>query len=109
MNRKATLYYHDIGDCLTREQKLARVKESGSAAVMLCAGAFTVLQPNRHSDRITLRDEGCDARNKKIKCRVDGSTESVHTRSNNTRQACLLDASPAAAQIGGLLFFREAT
>lgn len=32
MNDKATNHYHDIGDYLTREQKLARIREFGSAA-----------------------------------------------------------------------------
>ena len=32
MNDQATIYYHDIGDYLTREQKLARVKAFGSVA-----------------------------------------------------------------------------
>jgi len=30
MNDNATIYYHDIGDYLTREQKLACIKEFGS-------------------------------------------------------------------------------
>ena len=29
---KATIYYHDIGDYLTREQKLATIREFGSIA-----------------------------------------------------------------------------
>ncbi len=58
MNDQATIYYHDIGDYLTREQKLARIKAFGSVGAMLKAGAFTVLQPNKHGDWINHRDEG---------------------------------------------------
>jgi predicted helicase len=55
---RATIYYRDIGDYLTREQKLARVRECGSAGAMLKTGAFAVLKPNRHGDWIFYRDEG---------------------------------------------------
>jgi len=58
MNANATIYYHDIGDYLTREQKLARIREFGSVGAMLKAGAFTILQPNKHGDWINHRDEG---------------------------------------------------
>jgi len=58
MSDDATIYYHDIGDYLSREQKLARIKEYGSVGAMLKAGAFTVLQPNKHGDWINHRDEG---------------------------------------------------
>ena len=58
MNDNATIYYHDIGDYLTREQKLARIKEFGSVGAMLKSGAFAILQPNKHGDWINHRDEG---------------------------------------------------
>ncbi len=56
MNEKATIYYYDIGDYLTREQKLARIREFGSIANM--HDQLVVLKPNKHGDWISHRDEG---------------------------------------------------
>lgn len=56
MNNNASIYYYDIGDYLTREQKLARIKEFGSIATM--RDQFTILHPNKHGDWISHRDEG---------------------------------------------------
>jgi predicted helicase len=87
MNDNATIYYHDIGDYLTREQKLARIKEFGSVGAMLKAGAFTILQPNKHGDWISHRDEGFeelipfDAEKK-----YDSSAQSVFLTCSNGSQ-----------------------
>jgi predicted helicase len=53
---KATIYYYDIGDYLSREQKLDVIRTFGSIAAM--RDKFTILQPNKHGDLISHRDEG---------------------------------------------------
>lgn len=50
---KAKIYYHDIGDYLTREEKLQKIKEFGSFANM----PLTELTPNEHGDWISLRND----------------------------------------------------
>lgn len=51
----ATILYHDIGDYLSREQKLETVKSLGS--IMAMRDKLRVLQPNKHGDWISHRDE----------------------------------------------------
>lgn len=53
---KATIYYHDIGDYLTREQKLSMVKKFNSIQGKTLD--WTVLSPNEHGDWISMRNEG---------------------------------------------------
>jgi predicted helicase len=55
-NDLATIYYYDIGDYLSREEKLAKIKAFRSIANM--ADQFQILQPNQHGDWISHRDEG---------------------------------------------------
>jgi predicted helicase len=50
---KAKIYYHDIGDYLTREQKLDIVKKFRSINNM----EFTLLVPNEHGDWLNLRND----------------------------------------------------
>lgn len=52
---KATIYYHDIGDYLTREDKLRIVKSFGSIANP--AMNWRVLEPNEYGDWINHRSE----------------------------------------------------
>lgn len=49
----ATIYYADIGDYLTREQKLEKVRNVGSANKV----SFTAIEPNKHGDWISLRND----------------------------------------------------
>ncbi len=51
----ATIYYHDIGDYLSREEKLGLVKKFGSIESM--EDQWQVLQPNEHGDWLNLRDD----------------------------------------------------
>lgn len=53
---KATIYYHDIGDYLTREQKLSMVKKFKSIQGKTLD--WTALSPNEHGDWISMRNEG---------------------------------------------------
>lgn len=54
-NQKAKIYYHDIGDYLSREDKLRIIKTFGSIANP--AMDWKVLEPNEHSDWINHRNE----------------------------------------------------
>lgn len=49
---KATIYYHDIGDYLTREQKLKMVRDFHS----IVSVNWSVIQPNEKNDWINMRD-----------------------------------------------------
>jgi predicted helicase len=55
-DNKATIYYHDIGDYLSREQKLEMVKNFKSISSRKLD--WTVLHPNSHGDWTNLRNEG---------------------------------------------------
>jgi len=50
------IFYHDIGDYLTREQKLAKVAAFKSVAGMCEARKWSVIVPDEHNDWITQRD-----------------------------------------------------
>jgi predicted helicase len=52
---KAIIYYRDIGDYLSREEKLAIIKKMGSVANP--AMDWQILQPNEHNDWINLRND----------------------------------------------------
>ena len=52
---KAKIYYHDIGDYLSREDKLRIIKDFGSVANS--AMGWNVLEPNEHGDWINRRNE----------------------------------------------------
>lgn len=54
-NQKAKIYYHDIGDYLSREDKLRIIKSFGSIANP--AVGWKVLEPNEHGDWINHRNE----------------------------------------------------
>lgn len=53
-NQKATIHYHDIGDYLSREDKLSIVKKSHSVANL----KWQTLSPNEHGDWISHRNAG---------------------------------------------------
>ena len=55
LGEKATIYYHDIGDYLSREEKLRIVKNFGSIANP--AMDWKILEPNEHGDWINHRNE----------------------------------------------------
>ncbi|CAN5299702.1 hypothetical protein BH20ACI2_BH20ACI2_28820 [soil metagenome] len=52
---KATIYYHDIGDYLKRDEKLAIIKKFGS--VTNESIEWTTLAPNEHGDWISQRND----------------------------------------------------
>jgi predicted helicase len=49
----AKIHYHDIGDYLSREEKLTLIQKFGSTAGL----PFTEIQPNEHGDWISQRDD----------------------------------------------------
>lgn len=51
--KKATIHYHDIGDYLSREQKLEIVQKFGSTSAV----PWQTIEPNEHGDWISMRDE----------------------------------------------------
>lgn len=54
---KATIYYHDIGDYLSREQKLQIIDEFSSIENI----PFEIINPNEHGDWINKRNESFDS------------------------------------------------
>jgi predicted helicase len=52
---KATIYYHDIGDYLSQNEKLKIVKEFGSVSNEKMS--WQILNPNEHGDWISQRNE----------------------------------------------------
>ena len=50
---KAKIHYHDIGDYLSREDKLRIIKQFGSVERI----PWTILEPNEHGDWINHRNE----------------------------------------------------
>ncbi len=56
--KKATIHYHDIGDYLNREEKLALVKKFGS--IGSAEMPLKILTPNEHGDWINQRNDVFD-------------------------------------------------
>jgi len=61
-NSKATehgrIYFHDIGDYLSREDKLEKITAYGSVAGIADANQWTTIQPDTHGDWLSQRDDG---------------------------------------------------
>ncbi|RKI63103.1 DEAD/DEAH box helicase [Corallococcus sp. AB049A] len=55
---RGAIYFRDIGDYLTREQKLATVATFGSVAGITAANGWTRITPDAHGDWLKQRDEG---------------------------------------------------
>lgn len=53
----AHIRFHDVGDFLTREQKLAKVTSFGSMSGIAAARAWTVISPDEHGDWLAQRDK----------------------------------------------------
>jgi predicted helicase len=56
---KATIYYRDIGDYLSREEKLVMVKRYGSLASLDMQ--WQALQPNEHGDWVAQRNDAFES------------------------------------------------
>jgi len=57
-NAKATIHYHDIGDYLTREEKLKII--SNTKTFLNPDLELTILKPNEHGDWLSLRNNNFD-------------------------------------------------
>lgn len=55
------IHYHDIGDYLSRDDKLRIVREFGSTGGMEEAGSWSRIEPDEHGDWINQRDTSFDA------------------------------------------------
>lgn len=51
------IYFHDIGDYLTREQKLEKISELVSIKGISESNAWTVITPDQHNDWLNQRDD----------------------------------------------------
>lgn len=56
-NEKAEIFYHDIGDYLSREEKLKRIKDLKSISSLEMQMSLKKLNPNEHGDWLNLRSE----------------------------------------------------
>jgi predicted helicase len=54
------IYYHDVGDFLTREQKLHKVTAMGSIRAMQKRGELSAISPDTHGDWLRKRDSDFD-------------------------------------------------
>jgi predicted helicase len=52
------IYFHDIGDYLSREEKLAKIEELASLAGITQAQAWQTITPDEHGDWLRQRDDG---------------------------------------------------
>jgi predicted helicase len=55
--RQGRIFFRDVGDYLTREQKLAAVKEFGGVEGITKANGWTPITPDAHGDWLKQRDE----------------------------------------------------
>jgi predicted helicase len=55
------IYFHDIGDYLTREEKLAKVASLGSISGITQAGGWQSISPDAHGDWLNQRDDSFSA------------------------------------------------
>lgn len=55
--RPAQILFHDVGDYLSREEKLEKIAAFGSVAGVTAANAWRTITPNVHGDWLKQRDE----------------------------------------------------
>ena len=99
---KCKLHYYDIGDYLTREEKLTKIKEFGSLAQI----PWKKIAPDEHNDWINLRNPKFTTylpmghkENKGISAASIPSIFSLYSRGINTaRDEWVYDFSPDAVQ-----------
>ncbi|PKR56722.1 DEAD/DEAH box helicase [Thalassospira lohafexi] len=54
------IWFHDIGDYLTRDEKLAKIQNFGSISALKSANAFEEILPDDHNDWLNQRDGSFD-------------------------------------------------
>lgn len=57
---KGAIYFHDIGDYLTREEKLSIIERFRNLSGIERAGGWETITPNEHGDWLSQRDERFD-------------------------------------------------
>ena len=57
---RGRIFFHDIGDDLSREEKLAKIREFGGVGGMSAAGKWTAITPDEHHDWLDQRDRTFD-------------------------------------------------
>ena len=57
---RGAIHFHDIGDYLTREEKLDRIARAGSVHNMNAANTWLVITPDEHGDWLKQRDSRFD-------------------------------------------------
>ncbi len=60
-SERGAIRFHDIGDYLSREDKLARVARFGSLAGITAANGWQTITPDEHGDWLNQRDGSFDA------------------------------------------------
>jgi predicted helicase len=55
------IYFHDIGDYLSQQEKLERIEAFGSVAGITEGEAWQTIEPDEHGDWLKQRDEGFSA------------------------------------------------
>jgi len=55
--QRGQIFFHDIGDYLSREEKLEKVSAFGSIADMTDTGAWQAITPDHHGDWLNQRDD----------------------------------------------------
>ena len=99
---RGRIFFRDVGDYLTREQKLAAVKEFGSVEGVTAANAWTSITPDAHGDWLKQRDDGfVRFLPLGVKDRADGSARIFDTFSlgvTTNRDAWATNSSRAALE-----------
>ncbi|WP_422033884.1 DEAD/DEAH box helicase [Reyranella sp.] len=54
---RGTIHFHDVGDYLTREEKLAEIERFGSIDVLSRRKSWRILSPDEHGDWLKQRDQ----------------------------------------------------
>lgn len=58
--QKGQIYFHDIGDYLTKEEKLSTITRFGSIGGIASAGGWQKIIPDEHTDWLNQRDKAFD-------------------------------------------------
>jgi len=57
-NQHGRIHFHDIGDYLSTEDKLKKIKDFASVSGISVASAWKIVKPDAHGDWLNLRDAG---------------------------------------------------
>lgn len=60
-SKRGEIYFHDVGDYLSREEKLAKIEEVGSVDGITAARAWRRITPDAHGDWFRQRDDSFES------------------------------------------------